>query len=556
MGATPSTSNKVKSRGQQQRANLDNYDLNEYNNFHYTQQQAIPARSVRVNRMYHLDDQKQGFNEPSMTQPPMTSQYIKAASPFRELPRRAIGSGAAMPRFYVPQGVPRRMEPKDRSFPMEARDKVIYPKKVPQGFPNTKFMQRPLHKAEPNKPSPGVVYNPNDFDFYKNHYMQYGNNPSNSMSTSTRAHPPVYSVDNSVRDDKLPNSQRSSSLNQEAGGFRTSPYQYDNATTYVTGAQNKRDRMTPKESSMLTEDLQKPDQLEEKRKLALKNLLIRPIVIMRGSAWDESDWKDFNAPRSFHASCADFLKIIALTKDKKMAMEIKDFLKSDLLTPRYTEENQPPEQGRKLNHFHVFWNIMHQLPFSVKMWDQKTKEKLTLFYKVWIASTIQCRECKGHYKQWIKKQPPLVSDRTSLSQWLFRLHNDVNQRTSKPQFQWDKYNQRWGPNDLQFPSERMGGIWSMSTPSKSISKFNGTLQTSTSRTWTNSSSGEVNEDSSTYKMYKPKEQNRQILIPRMRLPRRCLSNRQLYLRRNNVTQRNGPILPRNRVAVNARGISY
>jgi len=552
MGTNPSTSNRVKSRGQQQTGNLNSYNPNEYK-FHYSQQQAIP---VRTNKIYYFEDQKQGFNEPPLTQPPMTSQYINAASSFRVLPRRAIGSGAAMPQFYVPQGIPRRMEPKDRSYKMVARGMVMYPKQVPQEFQKTKFTPRPSHKAATSKPSPGVVFNPNDFDPYKNHYPQYGNEVSNSMSKRTRAPPNVYSVDNvSVKDDKPRNSQRSN-LNQEAGGFRTSPYQNENATTYEAGANNKRNRMTPEESSKFAGDLQKSDPLEEKRKLALKNLLIRPIVIMRGQAWDESDWKDFNTPRNFHAACADFLKIIALTKDKKMAMEIKDFLKSDLLTPKYTEENQPPENGKKLNHFHVFWNIMHQLPFSVKIWDQKTKEKLTLFYKVWVASTIQCRDCKGHYQAWIKKQPPPVSDRTSLSQWLLRLHNDVNQRTSKPQFDWEKYEQRWGPNDLQFADERMGGIWSMSTPSKSISKFHGTLQTSTSRTWTNSSSEQVDEDLSTLKMYQPKKQNRPILVPKMRLPRRCLSNRQLYLRRNNVTKRNGPILPRNRVAINARGISY
>merc|ERR1719419_58105 len=503
--------------------------------------------------MYNFEDQKQGFKQPPLTQPPMTSQYINPASSFRALPRRAVGSGAVMSHFHVAQGIPRRMEPKGRSFKVVARDNVMYPRQVPQEFQKTKFTQRPVHKAATSTPSPGVVFSPNYVDLYNHQYPQYGNEASNSMSKSTGAHPLVYPVDNvSVRDDQLLNSQWSS-LNQEAGSFRSSPYQNDNAAIYEAGAYNKRNRITPKESSKFTGDLQKPDSPEEKRKLALKNLLIRPIVIMRGEAWDESVWKDFNTPRNFHAACSDFLKIIALTKDKKMAMEIKDFLKSDLLTPRYSEENQPPEHGKKLNHFHVFWNIMHQLPFSVKMWDQKTKEKLTLFYKVWIASTIQCRECKGHYQTWIKKQPPLVSDRTSLSKWLFRLHNDVNQRTSKPQFQWDKYEQRWGPNDLQFADERMGGIWSMSTPSKTINKFQGTLQTSTSRTWTtNSSSGEVDEDLSTLKIYKPKKQNRPILIPKMRLPRRCLSNRQLYRRRNNVTKRNGPILPRNRVAINAR----
>jgi len=551
MGTTQSTSNIVKSRGQQQRANRDNYNSDVYK-LYSSQQQATSARSVRANEVYNFGDQKQGFNAyPPVTQPPMGRQYFSPASSFRELPRRAPRSGEAMSIFYVTQGGPRRIEPKDRSFKMAAGGKVMYPRWAPQGLQETKFTQAPLYKASTSKSSPAVVFNPND-NLYKSYYPQYGNEASNSTSKSTRAKQVVYSVDNvSLQDDKLLNFQRSN-LNQDAG-LLTSPYQYDNATIYAAGAHNKSNRMTPKKSSILTEDMQKPDPIEEKRKLALKNLLIRPIVIMRGEAWDQYKWNDFNAPHNFHAACADFLKIIALTKDKKMAMEIKDFLKSDLLTPRYIEENQPPEQGKKLNHFHVFWNIMHQLPFSVKMWDNKTKEKLRLFYQVWVASTLQCGYCKGHYQEWVKKQPPLVSDRTSLSQWLFRLHNDVNQRTSKPQFQWDKYNLRWGPNHLQFPDERMGGISSMSTPSKSISTFHGSLLTSTSRTWTTSSS-EVDEDLSSLKIYQPKQQNRPTLIPKMSLPRRCLSNRQLYLRRNNVNKRNGPILPRNRVS--ARGINY
>merc|ERR1719419_961862 len=43
--------------------------------------------------MYNFEDQKQGFKQPPLTQPPMTSQYITPASSFRALPRRAVGSG-------------------------------------------------------------------------------------------------------------------------------------------------------------------------------------------------------------------------------------------------------------------------------------------------------------------------------------------------------------------------------------------------------------------------------------------------------------------------------
>lgn len=193
------------------------------------------------------------------------------------------------------------------------------------------------------------------------------------------------------------------------------------------------------------------DTAEEKRKHALNNLLIRPIIQMKGGAWDDNKWRDYTTFHSFHAACTDFLRIIELTKDKKMALEIKEFLGSELLTPRYIEKNHPPEANKKLNHFHVFWNLMHQLPFAIKKWDAATAMKLKLFYEVWVTETMQCSYCRGHYQNWIKEHPVEVTNRGSLNWWLFSLHNDVNKRSAKPQFEWSKYNQRWGSNDYQSP---------------------------------------------------------------------------------------------------------
>jgi len=222
------------------------------------------------------------------------------------------------------------------------------------------------------------------------------------------------------------------------------------------------------------------DTAGEKRKLALKNLLIRPIVQMKGEAWDDNEWKDLGTFHSFHAACTEFLSIIELTEDKKMAAEITEFLGSEHLTPRYIAKDHPPWPGKKLNHFHVFWNLMHQLPFAVKKWNNATTRKLKLFYEEWVTTTLQCGYCKGHYKTWLKQSPPAVTDRASLNQWLFMLHNDVNKRTSKPQFDWDKYNQRWGPIDHQTPKKRMPSKSSTSEKSSS-SKYSTPQKSITSR---------------------------------------------------------------------------
>jgi len=146
-----------------------------------------------------------------------------------------------------------------------------------------------------------------------------------------------------------------------------------------------------------------------------------------------------------------------------------------------------------------------------------------------------------------------VSDRTSLSQWLFRLHNDVNVRSSKPQFPWGKYIQRWGSGDRQLRKQAMNGYFRYNTPAKSTSSKN-TVETtngSVSTIWTSfsstDSSMEVAKDLSSVKFCQPVRKEHSTSPPGISLPRRCLSMQQLYPRRNGVSESKGPFIPRNRV---------
>jgi len=136
-----------------------------------------------------------------------------------------------------------------------------------------------------------------------------------------------------------------------------------------------------------------------------------------------------------------------LTNHQETAKKLKEFLCSDLIEPRYV----PSEhifRNRRLNHFHVFWNIMHQLPYYMKKWNKKTKEQLIWFYEVGIRETLQCPICQNHFSKWLIQMPvsDAVGSRTKLNQWLFILHDDVNRRSNKPSFQWKAYERRWAPN--------------------------------------------------------------------------------------------------------------
>jgi len=191
-----------------------------------------------------------------------------------------------------------------------------------------------------------------------------------------------------------------------------------------------------------------PSNPEIKRKVQLEQLLIKPVVTMKGTAYDATRWfaEDIDTERNFHSSCTDFLKIVMLTKAEETAKRLKKFLCSDLIEPRYV----PSEhifRNRKLNHFHVFWNIMHQLPYYMKKWNKKTKALMIWFYEVGIRETLVCSLCKKHYSNWLKQLPvsDAVGSKTELNQWLFKLHDDVNRRSDKPNFQWRDYERRWAP---------------------------------------------------------------------------------------------------------------
>lgn len=60
-----------------------------------------------------------------------------------------------------------------------------------------------------------------------------------------------------------------------------------------------------------------------------------------------------------------------------------------------------------------------------------------------------CEECAGHLRRELAKHPPQVGSAAELSGWTCRLHNLVNVRLGKPEFDCSKVFERWrdGPAD-------------------------------------------------------------------------------------------------------------
>ncbi|KAF8500518.1 FAD-dependent thiol oxidase [Gautieria morchelliformis] len=60
-----------------------------------------------------------------------------------------------------------------------------------------------------------------------------------------------------------------------------------------------------------------------------------------------------------------------------------------------------------------------------------------------------CSHCASHLGECMKRNPPDVSGRASLSRWLCQRHNEVNERLGKDLFDCNKTDERWkdGPPD-------------------------------------------------------------------------------------------------------------
>ena len=70
------------------------------------------------------------------------------------------------------------------------------------------------------------------------------------------------------------------------------------------------------------------------------------------------------------------------------------------------------------------------------------KYKMRVFFKSF-AKLYPCSYCANHFRGEIKKFPPAVESNKDLSRWLCEIHNEVNERLGKPQFDCSRVLERW-----------------------------------------------------------------------------------------------------------------
>ncbi|CAH1099926.1 unnamed protein product [Psylliodes chrysocephalus] len=89
------------------------------------------------------------------------------------------------------------------------------------------------------------------------------------------------------------------------------------------------------------------------------------------------------------------------------------------------------------------WGLLHTIaakyPENPQPKDKTTmREFFTLFSKLY-----PCQHCAEDLKEDLLKNPPRTESQEALSQWLCRLHNRVNVKIGKEEFDCSKVNERW-----------------------------------------------------------------------------------------------------------------
>ncbi|KAI8920165.1 ERV/ALR sulfhydryl oxidase domain-containing protein, partial [Powellomyces hirtus] len=89
------------------------------------------------------------------------------------------------------------------------------------------------------------------------------------------------------------------------------------------------------------------------------------------------------------------------------------------------------------------WRVLHTMagkfPTEPNLDEQQAMQDFIYLF----ARLYPCGDCARHFKTVLEEHPPIVTSRTTITQWACDVHNVVNKRLHKPIFDCAKVLELW-----------------------------------------------------------------------------------------------------------------
>ncbi|CAG9857550.1 unnamed protein product [Phyllotreta striolata] len=89
------------------------------------------------------------------------------------------------------------------------------------------------------------------------------------------------------------------------------------------------------------------------------------------------------------------------------------------------------------------WGLLHTIAAKYPEKPGSTDKKTMSEFFTLLSRIYPCEHCAQDFREDLKCDPPKLECREELSQWLCRLHNKVNKKIGKEEFDCSKVNERW-----------------------------------------------------------------------------------------------------------------
>lgn len=133
-------------------------------------------------------------------------------------------------------------------------------------------------------------------------------------------------------------------------------------------------------------------------------------------------------------------------EDKACSETKKDF-KSWLQNRQQRNENECPLDRESLGR--NTWSLLHTIAAKYPLAPTKEdRTNMSEFIRLF-SILYPCSYCAKEFRDDIKDMPPKLDSRKTLALWFCQMHNKVNKKLNKPQFDCSRVDERWrtGPKD-------------------------------------------------------------------------------------------------------------